>query len=113
MTIQNSTITDGWTRSEGYAKALQSPEQINDVLGILALDSAQALADIGCGNGAFAVPAALGYPRCQVFACDSLEAAITELRRCLVRPPGPHGPPNKPRPRLGSGQVRSLNGREN
>jgi hypothetical protein len=32
MTIQNSAITDGWTRSQGYAKALQSQTQIDDIL---------------------------------------------------------------------------------
>ncbi|MBT7860264.1 MAG: class I SAM-dependent methyltransferase [Gemmatimonadetes bacterium] len=80
MTIQNSSITDGWTRSPGYARTLQSEDQINEVLRLLDLSAARSLADVGCGNGAFAVRAATEYPQCKVFACDSLDAAITECR---------------------------------
>lgn len=81
MPTQNSTIRDGWTSTPGYAQALQSGRQVDEILGLLELSTAQVLADIGCGNGAFAVPAAAANPFCQVFAFDSLDAAITECRK--------------------------------
>ena len=62
-------------------RATQSDEQIREIVDILDLSTAKGLVDVGCGNGAFAVAAALRHPDCSVWGFDPLESAVSECRR--------------------------------
>lgn len=73
---KNSKQTWPWGR--GYRMGLQTPEQIDDVLALLGLEGTEAMVDIGCGNGVFAIAAARRFPQCRVWACDPLDSAIAE-----------------------------------
>src|SRR3954463_6647491 len=76
----SSSLKDLWTDSPDYRQCYQSDHDVEAVLELLDLISAQALVDIGCGNGAFAVAAARRYPACRVWAFDALGSAIAECR---------------------------------
>ena len=79
--VENRGIRDGWTDHAGYTRRYQSEEQIREVLGLLELADARGFVDIGCGNGASAVPVAVRHPECDVWALDPLETAVAECER--------------------------------
>jgi len=81
MTVENRNIPDSWTGHAGYIRSYQSQEQVADVLELLDLAPACGFIDIGCGNGAFAVPAAAQYPACDVWAFDPLGSAVAECEK--------------------------------
>ena len=76
--VEDKGIRDGWTEHAGYTRSYQSEEQIREVLGLLELADARGFVDIGCGNGASAVPVAVRHPECDVWALDPLETAVAE-----------------------------------
>jgi SAM-dependent methyltransferase len=75
-----SKLKDLWSESPEYQRCYQSDEDVEAVLDLLDLDSAQVLVDIGCGNGAFAIAAAAKFPACRVWAFDALDSAVDECR---------------------------------
>ena len=79
--IREVHVKDLWTHSAEYRRALQSDEQLAEVVRLLELDAASSLVDVGCGNGAFAIEAARKYPNCRVTACDVLESAVAQCRK--------------------------------
>jgi ubiquinone/menaquinone biosynthesis C-methylase UbiE len=73
-------VKDLWTASADYRANFQTDGEIATVLSLLELDGASALADVGCGNGAFALAAARRYPRCKVWAFDALQSAVDHCK---------------------------------
>jgi len=73
-------LRDGWTHNPGYRRCYQTGEDVETILALLELEPASTLADIGCGNGAFAVAAARKNPGCRVWAFDALASAIAECK---------------------------------
>jgi len=80
MTIENTQIPDRWTGASDYPDHYQKEEQVREILELLELAAAEALADVGCGNGAFAVAAAVQFPNCTVWASDPLASAVEDCR---------------------------------
>jgi ubiquinone/menaquinone biosynthesis C-methylase UbiE len=78
---RNNRLNDNWTHDPDYRRCYQTEEDVKAVLGLLSLDRASSLVDVGCGNGAFAVVAARAYPACRVWAFDALESAVVECRK--------------------------------
>jgi ubiquinone/menaquinone biosynthesis C-methylase UbiE len=74
-------MKDFWSQSEEYRRQFQTPDEIETILGLLELDRASALADIGCGNGTFAIAVARRFPSCRVWAFDVLDSAVQACRR--------------------------------
>jgi len=82
MSIKNNIqITDTWTHNLDYANRYQTPAQISDVIDSLKLSEARTFLDIGCGNGAFSMAAAVKFPSCQIFAVDPLDSAVEECQK--------------------------------
>jgi ubiquinone/menaquinone biosynthesis C-methylase UbiE len=73
-------VKDLWTHSDQYRHNYQTDDDVQEILALLQLDHARDLVDIGCGNGAFAIAAAMRYPVCRVWAFDALESAVTTCR---------------------------------
>jgi ubiquinone/menaquinone biosynthesis C-methylase UbiE len=71
-----------WTNAPDYREAFQRQEQVEEIMALLDLDSATGLVDVGCGNGAVAVPCAEAFPECEVWAFDMLVNAVAE---CVCR----------------------------
>ncbi len=79
--INNAALKDAWTHDPDYRRCFQTADDIRQILDLLALEKASGLADIGCGNGAFAIAAAQSYPQLPVWAFDALDSAVAECRR--------------------------------
>ena len=73
---QTPELKDLWSTSSDYRTHCQAPDEIETIVRLLTLDGVAALADVGCGNGAFSLAAARSYPKCKVFAFDALASAI-------------------------------------
>jgi len=73
-------LKDLWSNSTDYRVQCQGADEIGTIVRLLDLAQAEALVDIGCGNGAFAVPAAVANPRCKVWAFDALESATSQCQ---------------------------------
>jgi ubiquinone/menaquinone biosynthesis C-methylase UbiE len=80
MAAMHTSLRDGWTNDPEYQRCYQTKDDVETILNLLALGSGSALADIGCGNGAFAIAAAGRNPGCRVWAFDALDSAIAECR---------------------------------
>ncbi len=70
-----------WTNAPDYRDAFQKREQIEEIIKLLELDGTTGLVDVGCGNGALAVPCAEAFPECRVWAFDMLDGAVAECKR--------------------------------
>ncbi|HYG35291.1 MAG TPA: class I SAM-dependent methyltransferase, partial [Clostridia bacterium] len=81
----NIVLRDGWTRDPDYRRCYQTEDDVETILGLLALTPHCSLVDVGCGNGAFAITAARKDPACRVWAFDALDSAIAE---CKVKAAG-------------------------
>jgi len=77
---ENPVLRDIWTMSPEYRQLYQPPDEIDSIVRLLDMDRATAMADIGCGNGAFVIAAAQANPACRVRAFDALESATAECR---------------------------------
>ena len=77
---ETPVLRDLWTTSLEYRQLYQPPDEIDAVVGLLEMEHATVLADIGCGNGAFAIAAAKANPNCRVWAFDALDSATTECQ---------------------------------
>ncbi|GEM_PF-2846936 len=73
-----------WPWGEGYQRRFQTQEQAEEIIGLLKLENARALVDIGCGNGKFAIEVARRFPACQVWAFDPLESAVSECKEAAA-----------------------------
>lgn len=71
-------LEDVWSTSADYQAQFQSDDEVATVVRLLNLDGATALADIGCGNGTFAVAAAQANSRLRVWAFDAMASAVAE-----------------------------------
>ena len=80
ISTKHTALKDGWTHDPDYRRCYQTEDDIKQILHLLALDRASGLADIGCGNGAFAIAAAQKHPGCRVWAFDALDSAVAECR---------------------------------
>lgn len=80
MTGTRPTIKDLWTTDASYQALYQGGDEVETVVRLLDVDDAAALADLGCGNGAFAIAAARRSDRLKVFAFDAIESAVAEAR---------------------------------
>jgi ubiquinone/menaquinone biosynthesis C-methylase UbiE len=78
---RRQTLVDLWSVSNGYRSTQQREDEIEQIVGLLDLSRASSLADVGCGNGAYAIAAARKHPSCEVFAYDALESAVAECRK--------------------------------
>jgi ubiquinone/menaquinone biosynthesis C-methylase UbiE len=79
-TTGSRNLQDLWTDSSEYRRCYQTDDEVDRVLGLLGLEDARGMVDVGCGNGAFAVAAARRHPGCRVCAFDALESAAAECR---------------------------------
>jgi SAM-dependent methyltransferase len=73
-------LRDGWTHDPDYRRCYQTEEDVATILALLALGRESRLADIGCGNGAFAIAAAQKHSGCRVWAFDALDSAVAECK---------------------------------
>jgi len=80
MTGTRPTIKDLWTTDASYQASYQSDDEVETIVRLLDVERAEALADIGCGNGAFALATARANPRLKVFAFDAIDSAVAEAR---------------------------------
>jgi len=69
-----------WPWGEGYQRRFQTEEQAEEIIGLLSLENARGLVDIGCGNGRFAIEVARRFPACLIWAFDPLESAVAECK---------------------------------
>ena len=74
----NAELVDLWTTSSDYRQQFQGDDEVQTILSLLDLERATSLADVGCGNGAFALAAARRYAQCRVWAFDALASAVDE-----------------------------------
>ena len=79
-TAGRAKLRDGWTHDPEYRQCYQTESDIETILGLLALERGSTLADVGCGNGAFAIAAAQRHPDCEVWAFDALDSAVAVCR---------------------------------
>jgi SAM-dependent methyltransferase len=79
--MPKAAAEEQWPWGRGYREALQSRQQVEEIVRLLQLEGSAGMVDIGCGNGVFAIAAARRYRQCQVWACDPLESAVAECRR--------------------------------
>ena len=79
-TSGHAGLRDGWTHDPEYRQCYQTESDIDTILDLLALDRGLTFADIGCGNGAFAIAAAQQHPDCHVWAFDPLDSALAVCR---------------------------------
>jgi len=83
---ETAVLRDLWTTSPRYRQLYQPPDEIDAVISLLEMEQATALADIGCGNGAFTIAAARrANPDCRVWAFDALQSAVDVCRESAAR----------------------------
>jgi SAM-dependent methyltransferase len=80
MNMSTPKLKDLWSSSAQYRAECQTVDEIEATVGLLNLADASALADVGCGNGAFSIAAARAFPQLKVFAHDALESAINAYK---------------------------------
>jgi predicted RNA methylase len=73
--VTATALRDLWTTSPSYRQLYQSPQEVEAVVRLLEMPAATALADVGCGNGTFAVAAARANPG---------RVASSRLTRCTA-----------------------------
>src|SRR5687768_8754406 len=79
-TTTPTRLIDHWSTSPEYRAQYQTDDEIHTIVRLLDLQSAHALADVGCGNGAFSLAAARAHANLNVFAFDALPSAIEAYR---------------------------------
>src|SRR4051812_11907710 len=77
--LKSSVLKDLWSTSAQYRSEYQTADDVRTTLALLNLRGAAALADVGCGNGAFSIAAARAHPDLKVFAYDAMESAMAEF----------------------------------
>src|SRR5690349_7772998 len=75
-----ASLKDLWSCSRDYQAQCQPAEEVTTIVRLLELENASALADVGCGNGAFAIAAARAAPQLKVFGFDALASALDACR---------------------------------
>jgi SAM-dependent methyltransferase len=81
---ETPVLRDLWTTSPEYRQLYQPPDELASVVRLLEMESATALVDVGCGNGAFAIAVAQANPTCRVWAFDALKSATTQCQAAAL-----------------------------
>ena len=75
-------IVDLWSNDPDYRRQFQREAEVDETVRLLELEESSLLADVGCGNGTFAVAAARSG--CSVVALDALASAVAACARAAA-----------------------------